>query len=58
MELYRELLDPDRVTPVAEQAGGHGVYHLAVVRDADVRGCAGTEDHGISTGIHYPVPAT
>jgi dTDP-4-amino-4,6-dideoxygalactose transaminase len=57
MELYRELLDPDRVTPVADQAGGHGVYHLAVVRVADRAGVRRSlEDHGISTGIHYPVP--
>jgi dTDP-4-amino-4,6-dideoxygalactose transaminase len=56
MELYRELLDPDRATPVGEQAGGSGVHHLAVVRVADRERVRHQLDgHGISTGIHYPV---
>jgi len=57
MELYRELLDPDRATPVGQQAGGRGVHHLAVVRVANrQRVHRQLDDHGISTGIHYPVP--
>jgi dTDP-4-amino-4,6-dideoxygalactose transaminase len=57
MDLYRELLDRDRATPVAEQAGGRGVHHLAVVRVADrERVRHELDDHGISTGVHYPVP--
>jgi dTDP-4-amino-4,6-dideoxygalactose transaminase len=57
MAVYRELLDPDRATPVADQVGGRGVHHLAVVRVGDrerVRRQLG--DRGIATGIHYPVP--
>jgi dTDP-4-amino-4,6-dideoxygalactose transaminase len=54
---YRELLDPARATPVAEQAGGRGVHHLAVVRVADREHVRRQLDaHGIGTGIHYPVP--
>jgi dTDP-4-amino-4,6-dideoxygalactose transaminase len=57
MDLSRELLDRDRATPVAEQAGGRGVHHLAVVRVADrERVRHELDDHGISTGVHYPVP--
>jgi len=57
MDLYRDLLDPERATPVGRQAGGHGVHHLAVVRVEDrERVRRQLADHGISTGIHYPVP--
>ena len=57
MALYRELLDPTRALPVAEQRGGLGVHHLAVVRVADRdRVRRELDDHGIATGIHYPVP--
>jgi dTDP-4-amino-4,6-dideoxygalactose transaminase len=57
MALYRNLLDPDRATPVTEQAGGSGVHHLAVVRVADrARVQRHLEAHAIATGIHYPVP--
>jgi dTDP-4-amino-4,6-dideoxygalactose transaminase len=57
MALYRDLLDPDRATPVVEQAGGSGVHHLAVVR-VDDRGRVQRqlEEQAIVTGIHYPVP--
>jgi dTDP-4-amino-4,6-dideoxygalactose transaminase len=56
MALYRDLLDPGRATPVAEQTGGRGVHHLAVVRVAGrERVRRQLDDHGISTGIHYPV---
>jgi dTDP-4-amino-4,6-dideoxygalactose transaminase len=57
MGLYRELLDPGRAAPVGEQSGGRGVHHLAVVRVADRERVRHQLDgHGISTGIHYPVP--
>jgi dTDP-4-amino-4,6-dideoxygalactose transaminase len=57
MELYRELLDPVRATPIGQQAGGRGVHHLAVVRVGNrQRVHRELDDHGISTGIHYPVP--
>jgi dTDP-4-amino-4,6-dideoxygalactose transaminase len=57
MELYRELLDPDRATLVAEQDGGRGVHHLAVVRVADRESVRRQlDERAISTGIHYPVP--
>ncbi len=57
MTLYRELLDPGRATPVAEQAGGRGVHHLAVVRVSErTRVRHLLDEQGISTGIHYPVP--
>jgi dTDP-4-amino-4,6-dideoxygalactose transaminase len=57
MEVYRELLDPERAPMVAEQPGGRGVHHLAVVRVADrERVRVHLDDHAISTGIHYPVP--
>jgi dTDP-4-amino-4,6-dideoxygalactose transaminase len=57
MALYRELLDPARARPVAEQEGGRGVHHLAVVRVANRdRVRLELDDHGIATGIHYPVP--
>ncbi len=57
MGLYRELLDPARAAPVAEQAGGRGVHHLAVVRVADRERVRHQLDaDGIATGIHYPVP--
>jgi dTDP-4-amino-4,6-dideoxygalactose transaminase len=55
--LYRELLDPGRAELVAEQPGGRGVHHLAVVRVAErERVRAELERHGIATGVHYPVP--
>jgi dTDP-4-amino-4,6-dideoxygalactose transaminase len=57
MDLYRELLDPDRATPVAQQPGGRGVHHLAVVRVSDrARVRHLLDEQGIATGIHYPVP--
>jgi dTDP-4-amino-4,6-dideoxygalactose transaminase len=57
MDLYFELLDPRRAAPVAQLAGGCGVHHLAVVRVADRERVRHELDaHGISTGIHYPVP--
>jgi dTDP-4-amino-4,6-dideoxygalactose transaminase len=57
MSLYREMLDPARARPVAEQPGGRGVHHLAVVRVADrARVRQELDRHGIATGIHYPVP--
>ena len=57
MELYRGRLDPDRATLVAEQAGGRGVHHLAVVRVAErERVRVELDARAISTGIHYPVP--
>jgi dTDP-4-amino-4,6-dideoxygalactose transaminase len=57
MDLYRELLDGDRARTVVEQAGGRGVHHLAVVRVADRKYVRQQlDDHGISTGVHYPVP--
>ena len=57
MDLYRELLDPERATPVGEQAGGRAVHHLAVVLVAErARVRHELDAHGIATGIHYPVP--
>jgi dTDP-4-amino-4,6-dideoxygalactose transaminase len=57
MDLYRELLDPDRATPVAQQPGGRGVHHLAVVRVSErARVRHLLDEQGIATGIHYPVP--
>ena len=57
MALYRELLDPRCAPPVTEQAGGSGVHHLAVVRVGErERVRRELEQHGIATGIHYPVP--
>jgi dTDP-4-amino-4,6-dideoxygalactose transaminase len=55
--LYQELLDPGRAAWVPGLAGGRGVHHLAVVRIAErERVRQQLDEHGVSTGIHYPVP--
>jgi dTDP-4-amino-4,6-dideoxygalactose transaminase len=55
--LYDQLLkETDVVTPVASPLGEH-VYHLYVIQVEDRRGLQSfLANHGIATGIHYPVP--
>jgi dTDP-4-amino-4,6-dideoxygalactose transaminase len=57
MTHYRELLDPELARPVADQPGGRGIHHLAVVlvqdREALRRELAQV---GVATGVHYPTP--
>jgi dTDP-4-amino-4,6-dideoxygalactose transaminase len=57
MAAYRDSIDPDAARLVEQLPGGEGVHHLAVVRVQDrdrVRGRLA--EHGVGTGIHYPVP--
>jgi dTDP-4-amino-4,6-dideoxygalactose transaminase len=57
MAAYRDSIDPDAARLVEQLPGGEGVHHLAVVRVHDrdrVRGRLA--EHGVGTGIHYPVP--
>jgi dTDP-4-amino-4,6-dideoxygalactose transaminase len=56
-DAYRRLLEEAYVALPAEASYGKHVYHLFVVQSDDrdrVREMLG--NHGISTGIHYPIP--
>jgi dTDP-4-amino-4,6-dideoxygalactose transaminase len=54
---YRMLIDPGVASLVADQAGGQGVHHLAVVRVRDRdRVQRELASVGVATGIHYPTP--
>ncbi len=56
-DTYRRLLEEAYVTLPAEASYGKHVYHLFVIQTEDrdrVREVLG--NHGIATGIHYPVP--
>jgi dTDP-4-amino-4,6-dideoxygalactose transaminase len=55
---YDDLLSgsPEVVVPV-QREGSRGVYHLYVIRHDDRDALAEhLEDHGVSTGLHYPTP--
>jgi dTDP-4-amino-4,6-dideoxygalactose transaminase len=55
--LYNQLLQGSLVVTPVEQAGNTPIYHLYVVRVPrrdELQ--AWLKDHGIFTGIHYPVP--
>lgn len=56
-DLYRKLLADTLVTPPVEADGAKHVYHLFVVRAPERDALqAYLKDHGIFTGIHYPIP--
>lgn len=57
MARYREQLDPDVAVPVAQQPGGEGIHHLAVVRVRDRdRLREELAEVGVLAGVHYPTP--
>ena len=57
MAAYRDSIDPDAGRLVEQLPGGEGVHHLAVVRVRDRdRVRERLAEHGVGTGIHYPVP--
>jgi dTDP-4-amino-4,6-dideoxygalactose transaminase len=57
MAQYRLLIDPDVARPVAAEAGGEGIHHLAVVRVRErERVRHELAAVGVGTGIHYPTP--
>ncbi len=54
---YNELLNGLPVTTPVERSGNRHVYHLYVIRVSDRdRIQAYLKEHGIGSGIHYPVP--
>ncbi len=56
---YKALFEKagNPVTAPFEPAWSRAVYHLYVVRTSDREGLmAFLKDHGIGTGIHYPIP--
>lgn len=56
-KLYKEKLEGLPVEFVKEQEGSTAVYHLFVVKVKDRdRLAKRLTDHGVSVGIHYPVP--
>lgn len=56
-ELYRKLLADLPVTAPLEAESARHVYHLFVVRAPERDALqAYLKDHGIFTGIHYPIP--
>jgi dTDP-4-amino-4,6-dideoxygalactose transaminase len=57
MEQYRALIDPDVARPIADETGGEGICHLAVVRVCERdRVREELASLGVMTGIHYPTP--
>ena len=55
--LYTRLLDDSRVVTPEAAPSAEPVWHLYVVRVADrERVQASLREHGIQTGIHYPIP--
>jgi dTDP-4-amino-4,6-dideoxygalactose transaminase len=55
-ETYAKLLAPDLSTPAFSGDDG-AVFHLYVIRAEDRDGLQRfLADHGVQTGIHYPVP--
>jgi dTDP-4-amino-4,6-dideoxygalactose transaminase len=57
MAAYRDCIDPEKARLVEQLPEGKGVHHLAVVQVHDRDGVrARLAEHGIGSGIHYPVP--
>lgn len=55
--MYRQMLADSGVTAPIEAAYARHVYHVYAVRTAERATLQRTlQSHGVSTGIHYPVP--